>query len=41
MVVFIIDIPYLVVPNLKRQPPVARDVQAPNALALAGELMDK
>jgi hypothetical protein len=39
VVIFIIYIPYLAVLDLERQAPVARDVQAPDALALAGELV--
>jgi hypothetical protein len=39
VVIFTIYIPYLAVLDLERQAPVARDVQAPDALALAGELV--
>jgi hypothetical protein len=38
VVIFIIYIRYLAVLDLEHQAPVARDVQAPDALALPGEL---
>ena len=39
MIVFIINIPYLAVLDLEGQSPVARDMQAPDAFALAGQLV--
>jgi hypothetical protein len=39
MVVFIIHVPYLAILDLKRQTPVARNMQAPDSFAIPGELV--
>src|ERR1022692_4160664 len=39
MIVFIIDIQYLAVLDLERKAPVAGDVEAPDSLAVSGELV--
>src|ERR1035437_1283745 len=39
VIIFIIDIQYLAVPDLERQAPVTRDVQAPHSLAVPGKLV--
>src|SRR5450759_1878454 len=39
VIVFIVDIQYFAVLDLERQPPVARDVETPDSLAVSGELV--
>ena len=39
MIIFIVHVPYLAVLDLKRQTPVARNVQAPDSFAIPGELV--
>ena len=39
VVIFIIHVAYLVVFDLERQPPVAGDVQAPEPVAIASQLV--
>jgi hypothetical protein len=39
VIVFIIDIQYLIVLDPERQPPVARNIETPDSLAVPSELM--